>query len=55
MKISNRSLQAGGQGYLLKDMFFNELEEAVRKVHADCAAFQMLSRTGSQKEWEAPI
>ena len=29
-----RSLQAGAQGYLLKDMFFNELEEAVRKVHA---------------------
>jgi DNA-binding NarL/FixJ family response regulator len=29
-----RSLQAGAQGYLLKDMFFDELEEAVRKVHA---------------------
>ena len=29
-----RSLQAGAQGYLLKDMFFNELEEAVRKVHS---------------------
>ena len=28
-----RSLQAGAQGYLLKDMFFDELEEAVRKVH----------------------
>ena len=28
-----RSLQAGAQGYLLKDMFFEELEEAIRKVH----------------------
>ena len=29
-----RSLQAGAQGYLLKDMFFEELESAIRKVHA---------------------
>jgi two-component system NarL family response regulator len=29
-----RSLQAGAQGYLLKDMFFEELEQAIRKVHA---------------------
>jgi two-component system NarL family response regulator len=29
-----RSLQAGAQGYLLKDMFFDELEDAIRKVHA---------------------
>jgi two-component system NarL family response regulator len=29
-----RSLQAGAQGYLLKDMFFNELEDAIRTVHA---------------------
>src|SRR5204862_1879950 len=29
-----RSLQAGAQGYLLKDMFFEELEDASRKVHA---------------------
>jgi len=29
-----RSLQAGAQGYLLKDMFFEELEEAIRQVHA---------------------
>lgn len=29
-----RSLQAGAQGYLLKDMFFEELEEAIRKVRA---------------------
>src|SRR5438046_10632975 len=29
-----RSLQAGSQGYLLKDMFFEELEDAIRKVHA---------------------
>lgn len=29
-----RSLQAGAQGYLLKDMFFDELERAIRKVHA---------------------
>ena len=29
-----RSLQAGAQGYLLKDVFFEELEAAIRKVHA---------------------
>jgi two-component system NarL family response regulator len=29
-----RALQAGAQGYLLKDMFFEELEAAIRKVHA---------------------
>src|SRR5256885_7971229 len=29
-----RSLQAGAKGYLLKDMFFEELEDAIRKVHA---------------------
>lgn len=29
-----RSLQAGAQGYLLKDVFFEELEEAIRRVHA---------------------
>jgi len=29
-----RSLQAGAQGYLLKDMFFEELEDAIRKVQA---------------------
>jgi two-component system NarL family response regulator len=29
-----RSLQAGAQGYLLKDVFFEELEDAIRKVHA---------------------
>src|SRR3989475_10735075 len=29
-----RSLQAGAQGYLLKDMFFEELETAIRTVHA---------------------
>jgi DNA-binding NarL/FixJ family response regulator len=29
-----KSLQAGAQGYLLKDMFFEELEEAVRTVHS---------------------
>jgi DNA-binding NarL/FixJ family response regulator len=29
-----RSLQAGAQGYLLKDMFFDELESAIRTVHA---------------------
>jgi DNA-binding NarL/FixJ family response regulator len=28
-----RSLQAGAQGYLLKDVFFEDLEEAIRKVH----------------------
>jgi DNA-binding NarL/FixJ family response regulator len=28
-----RSLQAGAQGYLLKDMFFDELESAIRTVH----------------------
>ena len=29
-----RSLQAGAQGYLLKDVFFEDLEEAIRKVHS---------------------
>ena len=29
-----RSLQAGAHGYLLKDVFFEELEEAIRRVHA---------------------
>jgi len=29
-----RSLQAGAKGYLLKDMFFEELETAIRSVHA---------------------
>ena len=29
-----RSLQAGAKGYLLKDMFFEELETAIRTVHA---------------------
>src|SRR5258706_5515538 len=29
-----RSLQAGARGYLLKDMFFEELETAIRTVHA---------------------
>src|SRR6188474_3683262 len=29
-----RALQAGAQAYLLKDMFFEELEDAIRKVHA---------------------
>jgi len=29
-----RSLQAGAQGYLLKDMFFDELESAIRAVHS---------------------
>lgn len=29
-----RSLQAGAKGYLLKDMFFEELEAAIRSVHA---------------------
>jgi DNA-binding NarL/FixJ family response regulator len=34
-----RSLQAGAQGYLLKDMFFEELEDAIRKVHAGARRF----------------
>lgn len=29
-----RSLQAGAQAYLLKDVFFEELEAAIRSVHA---------------------
>jgi DNA-binding NarL/FixJ family response regulator len=29
-----RSLQAGARGYLLKDVFFEELEAAIRNVHA---------------------
>jgi two-component system NarL family response regulator len=28
-----RSLQAGARGYLLKDVFFEELEAAIRNVH----------------------
>ncbi len=28
-----RSLQAGARGYLLKDVFFEELETAIRTVH----------------------
>src|SRR5258705_9000965 len=28
-----RSLQAGAKGYLLKDMFFEELETAIRTLH----------------------
>ena len=30
----HRSLQAGAKGYLLKDVFFEELETAIRTVHA---------------------
>src|SRR4029453_6842014 len=29
-----RSLQAGAKGYLLKDVFFDELETAIKTVHA---------------------
>ncbi len=29
-----RSLQAGAQGYLLKDVFFEDLETAIRRVHS---------------------
>jgi two-component system NarL family response regulator len=29
-----RSLQAGARGYLLKDVFFEELEAAIRSIHA---------------------
>ncbi|HEV7397421.1 MAG TPA: response regulator transcription factor, partial [Pyrinomonadaceae bacterium] len=29
-----RSLQAGARGYLLKDVFFEELEAAIRAVHS---------------------
>ena len=29
-----RSLQAGAQGYLLKDVFFEDLEDAIRRVQA---------------------
>ncbi|HXQ33355.1 MAG TPA: response regulator transcription factor, partial [Anaerolineales bacterium] len=29
-----RSLQAGARGYLLKDVFFEQLETAIRNVHA---------------------
>jgi DNA-binding NarL/FixJ family response regulator len=47
-----RSLQAGAQGYLLKDVFFDELEDAIRTVHAgrrripDVVAEKLAGRIG---------
>jgi two-component system NarL family response regulator len=37
-----RSVQAGAQGYLLKDMFFEELESAIRKVHGGARLIPVL-------------
>src|SRR5678809_1751927 len=34
-----RALQAGARGYLLKDMFFEELETAIRAVHGGCLLY----------------
>src|ERR1041385_6607604 len=50
-----RSLQAGAQGYLLKDMFFEELESAIRKVHGGArlipvsVAERLAARMGSSE------
>lgn len=48
-----RSLQAGAKGYLLKDVFFEELETAIRAVHAGsrhipaAIAMRLAERMGS--------
>jgi len=48
-----RSLQAGARGYLLKDVFFEQLETAIRNVHAGsryiptAIASRLAERTGS--------
>lgn len=48
-----RSLQAGAKGYLLKDVFFEELETAIRTVHAGsrhipaAIAMRLAERMGS--------
>jgi len=50
-----RAVQAGAQGYLLKDMFFEELEAAIRKVHAGArlipgsVAERLAARMGSSE------
>ena len=50
-----RSVQAGAQGYLLKDMFFEELETAIRKVHGGArlipvsVAERLAARMGSSE------
>jgi two-component system NarL family response regulator len=50
-----RSVQAGAQGYLLKDMFFEELESAIRKVHGGArlipvsVAERLAARMGSSE------
>jgi DNA-binding NarL/FixJ family response regulator len=47
-----RSLQAGAQGYLLKDVFFDELEDAIRTVYSgrrripDVVAEKLAGRIG---------
>ncbi len=47
-----RSLQAGAQGYLLKDVFFEELEDAIRTVYSgrrripDVVAEKLAGRIG---------
>lgn len=47
-----RSLQAGAQGYLLKDVYFDEIEEAIRTVYAgrrripDAVAEKLAGRIG---------
>ena len=48
-----RSLQAGAQGYLLKDMFFEELEEAIRKVHAGSRRIPTPWPKGWPRGWAA--
>jgi two-component system NarL family response regulator len=46
-----RSLQAGAKGYLLKDVFFEELETTIRTVFAGHAAIRQPSLKGWPREW----
>src|ERR1043166_2518562 len=46
-----RALQAGAQGYLLKDMFFEELEDAIRKVLVGAAVYRRWLRSDSRSAW----
>ena len=50
-----RSLQAGARGYLLKDVFFEELETAIRAVHAGRGIFLPPLQSGWSSAWRALI
>ena len=50
-----RSLQAGARGYLLKDVFFEELEAAIRTVHAGSGTFRQRSPSGLPSAWPTLI